>query len=137
MLNVNVDGRPERLKPPASLPKPERQLFLNIVNSLPPEHFRPSDLVLMTRYVEASALAERAAAQLRLEPVQENGKPSGWLAIADKMGRSLVSLSQRLRLSPQSRLDAKSAAREPQTFRAPWLDYGDNRDEGDENATQV
>ena len=122
-LAVQVDGRPPRLVPPASLSKDERKLFLDIVDTLPPEHFRPSDLILLCRYVENAALSPQAAAELRGNAVLDDGKANSWLAISEKTIRALVSLSMRLRLSPQARLDAKAATRERQHIGPrPW-DY--------------
>jgi hypothetical protein len=51
-----VDGRPQRLKPPSSLSPRERELFAHIVSTNPPEHFRPSDVMLLARYVELAHL---------------------------------------------------------------------------------
>ena len=102
MSNLAVDGRPARLKPPASLSKRERELFLHIVNTNQPEHFRPSDIVLLCRYVESAALAEAAAIELRKGAVVD-GKASAWLVPQEKAVRALTALSARLRLSPQSR----------------------------------
>ena len=66
-------------------------------------HFRPSDTTLLCRFVEADALAERAAKELRKHPVVD-GKASAWLAVQEKSVRALVSLSVRLRLGPMSRI---------------------------------
>src|SRR4029077_5173814 len=79
-LAVQVDGRPPRLVPPASLSKDERKLFLDIVGTLPPEHFRPSDLILLTRYVENAALSQQAAKELRNNAVH-GGRANPWLAL--------------------------------------------------------
>jgi hypothetical protein len=75
---------------------------------------------LLVRFVEADGLAERAAKELRKHPVVD-GKPSAWLAVQEKSVRALVSLSMRLRLSPQSRIDARGLGRkEPRPKVSPW-----------------
>jgi hypothetical protein len=75
---------------------------------------------LLCRFVEADAMAERAANELRKHPAID-GKPSAWLAVQEKNVRALVSLSMRLRLSPQSRIDAKATGRrEPRMTVNPW-----------------
>jgi hypothetical protein len=84
------------------LTAPERELFLKIVGTNKPEHFQPSDVPLMCRYVEAVIMAERAAEELRQNPVV-NGKASPWLVIQEKNVRAMIALSMRLRLSPQAR----------------------------------
>jgi phage terminase small subunit len=117
---INVDGSPDRLQPPDHLSADERQRFVDIVASCDARHFRPSDATLLCRFVEADALAERAAKELRKHPVVD-GKASAWLAVQEKSVRALVSLSVRLRLGPMSRIDAKSTGRyEPRPMVNPW-----------------
>jgi phage terminase small subunit len=129
MGNLAVDGRPERLKPPAGLSVRERQLFQHIVGSVQVEHFRPSDVTLLSRYVESAALAEQAAHELKKGAVID-GKASAWLIVQEKAIRAQTALSARLRLSPQSRLDQRTVARAPvPPKRRPWLDEGNENDD--------
>lgn len=119
-VEISVDGSPSRLEPPDHLGADERRRFTEIVANCDARHFRPSDAPLLCRYVEADALAEKAAAQLRKNPVID-GKPSAWLAVQEKNVRALVSLSMRLRLSPQSRIDLQALGRhEPRLTVNPW-----------------
>ena len=106
---INVDGSPDRVQPPDHLSADEQRRFTEIVSTCDARHFRPSDTTLLVRFVEADALAERAAKELRKHPVVD-GKPSPWLAVQEKSVRALVALSMRLRLSPQTRIDAKAWA---------------------------
>jgi hypothetical protein len=55
------------------------------------DHFLPSDLPLLVRYVEAAALGDQAAEQLRLGAVI-NGKASPWITIQEKTVRAMVAL---------------------------------------------
>ena len=122
---LQVDGKPNRLDPPASLSAAERAIFFDVVAGCDRDHFRPSDLPLLVRYVEAAALGDQAAEQLRLGAVI-NGKPSPWITVQEKAVRAMVALSMRLRLSPQSRIDAKTLGRqEVRQGPAPW-EYGDD-----------
>jgi phage terminase small subunit len=107
---LSVDGRPKRLQPPNTLSDREQVLFVDLVASSKPEHFRPSDLPLLCRYVEASCLAQQAAQELRLGAVV-GGKPSPWITVQEKALRAMTALSMRLRLSPQSRIDSKTVGR--------------------------
>ena len=75
---LQVDGKPNRLNPPASLSTAERAIFFDVVAACDRDHFRPSDLPLLVRYIEAAALGDQAAEQLRLGAVI-NGKPSPWI----------------------------------------------------------
>lgn len=101
---ISVDGRPKRLAPPKNLSDRERALFIELVSTNTPEHFRPSDLPLLCRYVEAACLAEQAAFELRQNGAVIGDKPSPWLVVQEKSVRAMTALSMRLRLSPQSRL---------------------------------
>jgi phage terminase small subunit len=128
---INVDGSPDRLQPPDHLGSIERQRFTEIVSNCDARHFRPSDSTLLCRFVEADALAERAAKELRKHPVVD-GKPSPWLAVQEKSVRALTALSMRLRLSPQSRIDARGLGRqEPRLTVNPWeWSHEDTRKKG-------
>ena len=92
-----------RVKPPSTLSQAERAAFLEIVSNSAPQHFQASDVPLLSRYVEALVLAERAARELRGEAAVVNGKPNPWLHVQEKALRAIVALSMRLRLSPQGR----------------------------------
>jgi hypothetical protein len=72
---IGVDVEPARPSPPATLSEPERELFSSIVGGCDAEHFRQTDLPLLSRYCEAAVLAEQAALELRNGAVL-NGKPS-------------------------------------------------------------
>ncbi len=99
---TQASPRSNRVRPPPTLSEPERNLFVAIVGNCSQDHFRASDLPLLSRYCEASVLAERAAQQLRDAPVIDC-KPSPWLPVREKATREMVALSMRLRLSPQAR----------------------------------
>jgi hypothetical protein len=117
---IALDGQSARPSPPATLSEPERELFVAIVAGCDAGHFRQPDLPLLSRYCEAAVLAEQAALELRNGAVV-NGKPSPWIVVQEKCVRSMVSLSMRLRLSPQSRLDPKTLGRQqPYPGRPPW-----------------
>ena len=99
---ITPSGPPNRLRPPTSLSAAERAAFLDIVGACDPNKFHPSDTALLCRYSEAIVLAERAAKELRKSPVVK-GKLSPWITVQEKAVRAMVSLSMRLRLSPQAR----------------------------------
>ncbi len=118
-----IDVKQRRIDAPADLGDVERKLFSELVASCDPSHFRHSDRPLLARYCEAVILAEWAALELRQGGPVLGGRASPWLTVQEKAVRAMTALSMRLRLSPQSRLDPKSAAREksmsPHTKR-PW-----------------
>jgi phage terminase small subunit len=100
---IPVSGAPQRLQPPDDLTRPERQAFAAIVASVDPKHFHPSDLPLLTSYAVAICQERDAVSHLRREGVVINGKTSPWITVQEKAHRMMVSLSLRLRLSPQGR----------------------------------
>jgi len=129
---ISVDGKPNRLQAPSHLSADEARRFADIVASCDATHFRPSDTTLLCRFVEADRLAEKAAAELRKHgAVSKDGRPNGWLTVQEKSVRALVSLSMRLRLAPQSRIDAKAIGRhEARLGLAPWEYANDTRTKG-------
>ncbi|HVI68042.1 MAG TPA: hypothetical protein VM910_36495 [Bradyrhizobium sp.] len=86
------------MKPPESLSEAAKAEFIRIVMAEKADHFRKSDLSLLTQYCESAALAERAVRELQREDTR-----AGWLAKWEKANRNLVALSARLRICPQSR----------------------------------
>jgi hypothetical protein len=108
---IPLDTRAVRLRPPANLPRPERDLFAALVASCAPSHFQPSDEVLLVEYCTAAVLNERASAELRDSPVVD-GKVSPWLLIFEKTSRAVIALALRLRLSPQARAPNTPTRRE-------------------------
>ncbi len=118
----NGDSHHKRLQPPSSLNAAERSVFENLIAATRPDHFIASDLPLLARYCEAIVLGDRAAVELRKNTIV-NGKASPWVAIQEKATKSMIMLSMRLRLSPQSRVDQKTIGRMlPHTGRRPWED---------------
>jgi hypothetical protein len=100
---VAIDTRDVRLRPPANLAGPERELFVALVAANPPTHFKESDAPLLLQYCTATVLNEQAAAEIRAAPIVKD-RPSPWLGIYEKTGRAVIALSMRLRLSPQARI---------------------------------
>jgi phage terminase small subunit len=66
------------VKPPDQLDKPEKELFLDIVTSNPPNHFTRSDRALLAAYCRACILQEVASSELAAAGyLPENGRASG------------------------------------------------------------
>jgi hypothetical protein len=87
---------------------------------------------LLAAYARAVVQEELAAEHLRAEGHVVNGKASAWLIVQEKATRAMVSLSLRLRLSPQ--------ARTPQYTKAPSrpLSYYERMQSGDlENGDDI
>jgi phage terminase small subunit len=119
----------ERLKPPDHLGPAATRIFRDLVVRVPAEQFKPSDLSLVCRWAEWTAVADRAAAEMATNDlVTPDGRPSPWIAIAERASKQLIALSLRLRLGPQSRMD-----KSPKTQAAKDLSYYDRMTlEGDD-----
>jgi phage terminase small subunit len=116
-----VIAEPPRLRAPASLSETERVIFAAVVEACDAKHFRQSDLPLLCRFCELTALADHAASELRKHGAVINGRASPWIVVQEKCVRGLVALSMRLRLSPQARIDAKTLGRQNiYTGPKPW-----------------
>ena len=92
-------------------PDAVRAVFSKIVSDVGADHLRASDADLIEQYSAAICLARDAYDRLRDEGVVTAGRVSPWQVVLEKANRASVSLSQRLRLAPQSRLDRKAAGR--------------------------
>jgi hypothetical protein len=90
----NVTGVPPRLSPPPDLAPDERQVFLDLISSVRPEHFRACDSPLLAAYCRAIALERKSSLQL-----DDKAGLMRW----ERATKAMVALSMRLRLSPQSR----------------------------------
>src|SRR5262249_2013465 len=84
-----------RVQPPSDLRKNEAELFRTIVNSVPADHFVPSDIPLLVSYVRTT---------LKLTPKISS---LDW----ERLVRAQALLARNLRLTPRSRTDPKTLAR--------------------------
>lgn len=109
-LAINVNDAPSRLKTPAGLSAKERALFIELVNSTNVSHFRGSDVSLLVLYVQALLMARKLG--------RDPKKIVEW----EKSARTTAMLATKLRLTPQSRADAKTIGRmqQPDLANAPW-----------------
>lgn len=111
-----------RIRPRAEDPANVQAVVSELIAAADPEHFAEVDWPILTSYAQAILLEREAYARLAAEGVVgRDGRTSAWLTVAEKAGRQIIAASMRLRLAPQSRLDAKSAARKPGKGAAkPW-----------------
>src|SRR5215831_10722476 len=92
---ATIPGAPQRLHPPLELNATERKIFIDLVASNKPEHFRNSDTPLLAAYCRAIALERRSAAALA------KGDDKALVHWREAV-RAMIPLSLRLRLSPQA-----------------------------------
>jgi phage terminase small subunit len=123
-----VDGRPAPLATPAGLSDEARGVWGQIVASVPPEHFRPSDAPLLRSFCESTATADLAAARLADDGYVVGDRVSPWLNVQERAFRAQAMLATRLRLCPSARTDSRAAGRErPAGF--PSVDFSKLDDE--------
>ena len=103
---VPVDGRATAMRPPASLAEAERIIWIHVITSSKPEHFRPGDESLLMRFCEVSAACDIAAEKFRRDLAK--GRPSHWLGTVERLQKLLIPLCRQLRLSPLARTPHKN-----------------------------
>jgi hypothetical protein len=100
-----------RLNAPNGLTLKERVVFEAITAACDPSHFRKSDVPLLVAYVQATLMSHKFGRSVT--------KIREWEAAT----RTMISLSTKLRLSPHTRADPKTVARQsglPSDIRPPW-----------------
>ncbi len=123
-----IQGSPHRLRPPPDLSEAEKQTFIDIVASVDAKHFVSSDLPLVASYAIAINQERLAQHHLRTEGHVFAGHPSPWMAVAEKAHRAMMSLSTRLRLSPQGRARTKIRPGKVSAYEKMELESDDNDD---------
>lgn len=106
-----------RLEPPADLDAQEEEVFRQIVGDWPADHFRRSDLPVVSAYCRGIIFERR----LGEAATRDSDHVKLWMDAA----RTVISLATKLRLTPQSRYDPKAvgrlASRTPGSdFKPPW-----------------
>jgi hypothetical protein len=120
-----TDVRSTRLEPRDDASPEIRDVFRELIMSVPASHFRPDDQVLIELYAQAILQSRAAFAELELTgPVNGEGKMSAWTIVLEKSHRSAVALAARLRLCPHSRTSARTVGRQKTPPRKNiWEDY--------------
>jgi hypothetical protein len=97
--------------PDPGAPAEVQEAFRQIVATAPAGHFRVGDRPLIQAYSEAIALARTAAAAIAEHGPVVGKIVSPWVHVQEKAFRAMATLSTRLRLAPQHRMEAKVAGR--------------------------
>jgi hypothetical protein len=100
-----IEHRPS-IDPPSSLTKAEQNLFTELAASA--EHLRSTDTPLLASYVQATLVSRRSA--------RDPSKVDVW----EKATRLQAMLATKLRLTAQSRTDARTVGRQEPPGPHPW-----------------
>jgi hypothetical protein len=106
--NVITLDLPPRLTTPAGLLNvKERKLFDEIIGAVDAKHFRAADVPLLAAYAQALAMVHTLARSRRIPD---------W----ERASRVAAMFATKLRLTPQSRLQARTVGRHQPSQVAPW-----------------
>lgn len=122
----SVEFPPTPVAPPANLSEPAKQAFYDLVASCEPEHFTNSDIGLISVYVNAQVLVDKALKDLEQTP---NDKDA--LKLWETSAKIMSNFAMRLRIGPQSRRQYAKVdrpmdwseqfrARQAQSQKKPW-----------------
>jgi len=110
--SLNIQGRPFRLAPGANLSAEAAEVFTALVGAVQPEHFRPGDRPTIDALAGAIVVCRQLEAELsKRGPVDDGGQVSPLVRALRAQHALVASLSTRLRLTPSSRADRKTAGR--------------------------
>jgi hypothetical protein len=125
-----IDARATRLQPRADMAPTLKQIFADLVASMPPEHFRRGDVDLLEQFAAQVKLARQAYDEIEASGPVINNKPNAWIVVLEKANRACVQLGVRLRIGPMSRIDPKTVARKQEHVSYYDLMRQDRDDDG-------
>jgi hypothetical protein len=102
---VPFGAGPGRLRPPDGLSEAAKAVFIDTVTTCPSDQFQPSDIPLLARWCELTAMCEAASVELQASGMlaPDRLRYSLWLRVYLDCTKALSGLALRLRLGPQSR----------------------------------
>ncbi len=131
--SLEVLAFPERKKPEPPVDMPPRQAaeWRAVVGRLPYDWFEREThalLVMYCRHVDAAWHVAQLIEQIQCAETVNVEDYQRLLTMQEKEGRAIASLATKLRLTNQSRYEAKGAARHAGQFsgRVPWEDDEEN-----------
>jgi phage terminase small subunit len=96
------------ISPPDDLDASTRKLFVELVSSLPHDHFHKSDIPLLVTYCNATVISQKCYKGL----LKDRQFFNEW----ERACRTQATLATRLRLAPQSRNDPKTVGMRQRNF---------------------
>ena len=95
-----------------------KQIWKQIVKSLPPTHFRQGDFPLLRAYCEAESLHHSACLKIQDEGAVLQGKvikANPWVAIQTQTAHTMSQLATKLRLCANARISPQDSGRQKDT----------------------
>jgi phage terminase small subunit len=121
---VPIESARKPIKPPTDLKPQEAEIFRQVVASCDANHFRKSDIPILTAFATAT-LSRYYAGVI--------GEGEGAFKLWEAATRLQISLATKLRITPQSRSDPKTIGRhEPLEGPFPWEIRAHHRAAGEE-----
>jgi len=119
---VRVSG--ERFQPPPEFNEAQAREWRMIVDSLPADYFRPSDISLLSAYCISAAFYRQAAEEMSRDGivyVDERGKrmTNPAHAVLTSQASAMAQIAVKLRLCPSARYSEKVAATKAGSSAAP------------------
>ncbi len=117
--------RAEMVRPSEQAPPDVRLVFMQLLGSVPDDHFRRQDEFLLELLAQNIVIAKKAYDDIYRRGIYTGDKktPHPALAIHEKAVKNVATLSTKLRLTPQSRIDPRTAGRNkkpPSSAQRPW-----------------
>lgn len=112
---AQVRGGMARIEAPEDLTPPQREEWTAIVNSLPPDWFRPADIPLLRAFVIAATLHRQATAEIERDGItltndRGNRCMNPAVSVMTSASSAMTMMAVKLRLCPSSRYAAAKAA---------------------------
>lgn len=112
----------ERMQPSSHLSKPEREVWMSVVNSAPADHLTERDRPLLESYC-SNAVTQRRLAKLIAALPDDELADATEVKRMESIGKTLAALSNRLKLGPlaMSKTPHQQMTRKEDNTAAPLL----------------
>jgi len=109
-----INAAASRLRPPPDLTASEKKLWVDVVASCPPTHFRESDQQVLTVFVRACLRQRAATSELNASGyITDEGRLNPMVSVLKDAERSVAVYSRLLKLNPVGRQQSAQPAEEP------------------------
>ena len=123
-LDAEVKPKDSRLQAPGYLSDLQQEAWNEIVDSVPSDWFRPSDVGLLVAFCIASTMHKKAqllveSEGMTIEDHHGNMKPHPAFTIMNQQTVVMANMAVKLRLCPSARYDKTKAGKELRDVKGP------------------